>query len=45
LTPKNDPEELSEPSFDIARGGNELILEIDLCKSSVTGAPQTVTSY
>jgi hypothetical protein len=39
LSPKNGPEELSEPSFDIAGGGDELILEIHLCESFVAGAP------
>jgi hypothetical protein len=37
---KNGSQELSEPSFDIAGGGNELILEIHLCESFVAGASQ-----
>jgi hypothetical protein len=45
LPRKIGSKELSEPSFYIARGGDELILEIHLCKSSVAGAPQTVAPH
>jgi hypothetical protein len=45
LARKIDSKELSEPSFYIARGGDELILEIHLCESSVAGAPQTVAPH
>jgi hypothetical protein len=42
---KNGSQELSEPSFDIAGGGNELILEIHLCESFVAGASQAVAAH
>jgi hypothetical protein len=42
---KNGSQELSEPSFDIAGGGNELILEIHLWESSIAGTPQAVAAY
>jgi hypothetical protein len=45
LTLKSGSEELSEPSFDIAGGGNELILEIHLCESFVAGASQAVAAH
>jgi hypothetical protein len=45
LPRKIGSKELSEPSFYIARGGDELTLEIHLDESSVAGAPQTVASH
>ena len=45
LLRKIGSKELSKPSFYIARGGDELILEIHLYESSVAGAPQTVASH
>src|SRR5271166_4109549 len=45
LTPKSGSEQLSEPSFYIARAGDELILEIHLCESFVAGAPQTIAPH
>ena len=45
LASKNGSQELSEPSFDIAGSGNELILEIHLCESFVAGASQPVTAH
>ena len=38
-------QEFSEPSFDVAGGGNKLILEIHLCESFVTGPSQPVTTH
>jgi len=38
-------QEPSDPSFDIAGGGDELVLEIDLCKALVAGSTQSVAAY